>query len=80
MTTRDGRGSTERGRLVRLGFVDAAQASDCLATLSARRFFGSQDRCEDAWLEALGQVANPDQALLSLTAIVKRHRNNRCQK
>ena len=70
MTTRDGRGSTERGRLVRLGFVDADQASDCIATLSARGFFGAEDRFDDAWLEALGQVANPDQALLSLMAIV----------
>jgi len=64
------RGGTLAGRLTRLGFADARRAVGMLADEALVAVIGDVAESDaDGLLVALGDVADPDQALLALTRI-----------
>ena len=64
------RGGTLTGRLTRLGFVDAARAQSMLADDALVAVAGDvTEKDATSLLGALGEVADPDQALLALARI-----------
>jgi len=74
VTSSANRGSTERGRLVRSGFVDPQRATDALMLLWDRGFFAGKDEAtqeadEALWIEALSEAADPDLALAGLVEL-----------
>ena len=82
MTSQTNRGSTERGRLVRRGFVDPQKAIDSLTALWNREFFvgsdeAAQDEDELLWVDAVCDSADPDLALDGLVALAPRARESR---
>ncbi|RYV52621.1 bifunctional [glutamine synthetase] adenylyltransferase/[glutamine synthetase]-adenylyl-L-tyrosine phosphorylase [Pengzhenrongella frigida] len=64
------RGGTLAGRLTRLGFADARRATSMLADRALVDIIGDVTEADPAGLlPALGDVADPDQALLALARI-----------
>ncbi len=65
------RTSTQTGTLARLGFADPARAAGLLADPAVAPLLDPEHGCPDDVLAAIGDTADPDQALLGLVRMME---------